>query len=431
MNTPLLRRIAPAELPARQRDALDPSALREAAAIVQDVRERGELALREYAARLDGLSAAEPLLLPRDALRAALDELPRAERAMLERVAKRIAAFATAQRACLSDLTTAIPGGAAGHLVLPVHAAGCYAPGGRYPLISSMLMTAVTARVAGVPRVWAASPNPGLRMRAAAAIADVDGLLTAGGPHAVAALAFGAGPAPRCDVIVGPGNRWVTAAKYCVSAHVRIDMLAGPSELLVLADDSASPESVAADLLAQAEHDEDAIPMLVATSQALLDAVEDALQRQLADLPTQAAAMAALRNGFAALAADLAAGVQLCNQIAPEHLALHVRGAEEVARRVRNCGCVFAGPAAAEVLGDYGAGPNHTLPTGGAARFHSGLSVFSFLRQQTWLRGEAGAAMDALLADTAAMARLEGLEAHARSAELRDSRWRGQHDAQG
>lgn len=422
---PRLRRIEPGELRRRGRGPLDPQTISDAARIVQRVREGGELALREHALRLDGLAAHEPLTLDRNALEAACNSITRDTRALLERTAGRIRRFAEAQRACLRDLSLEIPGGAAGHTVLPVESAGCYAPGGRYPLVSSMLMTVVTARAAGVSRVWAASPRPAPLMLAAAAIAGADGLLAAGGAHAVAALAYGIGPAAACDVIVGPGNRWVTAAKHLVSGDVRIDMLAGPSELLIVADDSADPRWVAADLLAQAEHDVDAIPMLIAVSPTLLDAVERELSQQLESLATRETAAASISNGFAISAGSIDEAVALCDQIAPEHLELHVRDAERVAARVRRCGCVFIGHETAEVFGDYGAGPNHTLPTGGSARFASGLSVLSFVRQQTWLQCRRDESAAAVGDDAIALARLEGLEAHARSAEVRRDRASG------
>jgi phosphoribosyl-ATP pyrophosphohydrolase/phosphoribosyl-AMP cyclohydrolase/histidinol dehydrogenase len=416
---PLLRRIEPRDLSRYRRSSLDQPTIVEAARIVERVQESGESALREYAGRFDGLRPDEPLAVDRKGLESACAAISKETRDLLERTADRIRRFAEAQRACVQDLSLEISGGVAGHTVLPVESAGCYVPGGRNPLVSSMLMTVVTARAAGVGQVWAASPRPGQVMLAAAAIAGADGLLATGGAHAIAALAHGVGPAPRCDVIVGPGNRWVTAAKYVVSRDVRIDMLAGPSELLILADDSADSRLIAADLLAQAEHDTDAVPMLVSTSPDLLIAVERDLALQLAALPTRETAASALQNGFAMCAQNIDEAVTLCNDIAPEHLELHVRDAQFVASRIRRCGCIFVGQATAEVLGDYGAGPNHTLPTGGTAHFASGLSVLSFLRHQTWLRCEMAGDAASLLNDAVSLARLEGLEAHARSVEKR------------
>jgi phosphoribosyl-ATP pyrophosphohydrolase/phosphoribosyl-AMP cyclohydrolase/histidinol dehydrogenase len=220
-------------------------------------------------------------------------------------------------------------------------------------------------------------------------------------------------------MVVGPGNRWVTAAKHIVSADVGIDMLAGPSELLVIADDSADPDKIAADLLAQAEHDGDAIPMLIVLDEAVIGRVESALRKQLADLPARATATAALRNGFVIRAACLDEVIEVADRIAPEHLQLSNRAAEQVAPRFGHYGAIFIGEASAEVLGDYGAGPNHVLPTGGTARFRAGLSVMTFLRFQTQLTIDDAAGAGEIIEDSIALARLEGLEAHARSAEKR------------
>ena len=220
-------------------------------------------------------------------------------------------------------------------------------------------------------------------------------------------------------MIVGPGNRWVTAAKHLVSDRVGIDMLAGPSELLVLADDSADPALIAADLLAQAEHDDDAVPMLIATSDALPDPVERELRRQIATLPTSQTARAALQNGFALITSDMSTAIDFCDRLAPEHLEIICRDAAAVARRVSNAGAVFIGPASAEVFGDYGAGPNHVLPTGRSSRSRAGLSVFTFLRPRTWLRIDSAASVGNIRDDAAALARMESLEAHARSAGAR------------
>jgi phosphoribosyl-ATP pyrophosphohydrolase/phosphoribosyl-AMP cyclohydrolase/histidinol dehydrogenase len=418
MSVPLLRTITPDLIPPKGL-AFDSETTRQAGEIVTAVRELGDQALREYAERLDGLPGDQPLIHSRPLLEEASRRLPDETRDLLERTADRIRRFAQAQRNCLTDLTLTIPGGAAGHTVLPVEAAGCYAPGGRFPLPSSVLMTVIPARVAGVQRVLAASPRPGDVVLAAAAIAGADAVLAAGGAHAIAALAYGTDTIPACDVVVGPGNRWVTAAKRWVAGDVRIDMLAGPSELAILADESANPAWVAADLFAQAEHDVDARAMLIATTDQFIEAVNLELTRQIADLPTADTARAALAHGFALLARDTDQAIELCDRLAPEHVELHLADAADVAKRLRHYGCVFIGAASAEVFGDYGAGPNHTLPTGGTARYASGLSVFDFLRRPTWLHiGETNATTE-LAQDAAALARLEQLAAHERSATIR------------
>lgn len=418
----VLRRLQPEEVERIEREPVDAETVARAAEIVEMVRAEGERALRTFGERFGDLAPGAPLVLDRDAMRAGRERIPTDRLELLERTAERIRSFAEAQRHALHDVDVAVPGGRAGHAVAPVTRAGCYAPGGRFPLPSSVLMTVITARVAGVAEVWLASPDPDDTILAAAAVADADALLAVGGAQAVAALAYGAGPVPPCDVVVGPGNRWVTAAKRLVTGRVGIDMLAGPSELVVLADGAADPVVVAADLLAQAEHDPDAVPVLVTTSPSLADAVDGEVARQLSGLPTRATAEAALANGFAVLCDDLAIAASVCDRLAPEHLQILTDDADAVAARLAHWGGLFVGVNSAEVFGDYGIGPNHTLPTGGVARFKGGLSVLDFLRVRTWLRLETGAEGIDFARDAAALARLEGLEGHARAAELRFAR---------
>ncbi len=415
----MLRRVSPAAVEAANLSPVDAPTLVAARAIVEDVRFGGESALRAQASRLGDLAPGAPLVIGRAELGAAARSLPSADLELLKRAAQRIRAFAYAQRAAFADIDIAVPGGRAGHTLSPVDRAGCYAPGGRYPLPSSVLMTAVTARAAGVRETWVASPRPAVVTLAAAWVADADAVLAVGGAHAVAALAYGAGDVPRMDVIVGPGNRWVTAAKQLVAGQVGIDMLAGPSELVVLADASADPARIAADLLGQAEHDPDARPILVTWDPSLPDRVDRALSDQLATLSTRDIAQEAVANGFVVVCADGAEALAVCDRLAPEHLEVLTVNADEHARALRHYGGLFIGAASAEVFGDYGVGPNHVLPTGTAARFTGGLNVLHFLRVRTWLRMEPGAGLGAVVEDAARLARLEGLEAHARSAEDR------------
>ncbi|MBA2292742.1 MAG: histidinol dehydrogenase [Gemmatimonadales bacterium] len=411
-----LRRVGPGNLPPRIANAVDPVTATRAAAIVDAVRAGGDTALLGFARELDGWTGGGSLLFGAEALVAASDGVDPSVRALLERVAGRIHEFAMAQRGTIAGLDTAIPGGRAGHAVVPVSRAGCYAPAGRFPLPSSLLMGVVTARAAGVAEVWVATPAPSALMLATAAIAGATGVIAAGGAHAIAALAYGTESIEACDVIVGPGSKWVTAAKRCIAGDVAIDFLAGPSELVVVADGSASVDAVAADLLAQAEHDADALPILVATTRSLLDAVDASLVRQLAELPASSPAHESLRAGFAVLCLDEEEIIATIDAIAPEHLQLSVAVPSAIADRCTHAGAMFIGHRSAEVFGDYGAGPNHVLPTGRAARHTGGLSVMHFLRLRTWLEIDRP---ELLALDTAMLARLEGLEAHARAAEVR------------
>jgi histidinol dehydrogenase len=402
--------------------ACDDETRREVETIIDDVQRRGDAAVREWSERFRERTEDQPIVLDRSTLEHASGSIDADVAGLLSRTADRIRRFADRQREMFVDISCPIPGGACGHRVWPMDAAGCYAPGGRYPLPSSVLMTLVTARAAGVRRVVAASPRPNPITLAAASIADADAMLTVGGAHAIAALAYGTESIERADVIVGPGNRWVTAAKQVVASRgvVGVDMQAGPSELVVVADGSARPDVVAADLLAQAEHDDDAVVGLIAVGEGVIDEVERALAEQMVGLSTAPTARRSIeKNGFAMVAVDLEDSIEIVNVLAPEHVHLCTVDADWMSQRVRHAGATFVGQSSAEVLGDYGAGPNHTLPTGGAARFASGLSVAHFLRLQTCIAIEDAEAARELAADAAALARLEGLEAHARAADRR------------
>lgn len=408
----LLRRVTPAGLNGARPAPAGADEGKIAADIVESVRNGGEEALRAHAEDLGDIDPGRSLTVDRDDLRTAFESLESSDRELLVRVHKRIETFARAQREGLSDLNISIEGGQAGHRWIPVNSVGAYAPGGRYPLPSSVLMTVTPARVAGVTSVWVASPRPSDLTLSAAWVAGADGVLAVGGAQAIAALAFGT-VTPSCDLIVGPGSKWVTAAKKHLFGEVGIDGLAGPSEILVIADESADAAVVAADLLAQAEHDVDAIPVLVTTSSDFADRVDAELAAQLTDLPTAEVARAALDNGVCVVVESLSRAAGVSDSLAPEHLAIHAADPRAVAMQVRNYGSIFVGRSSAEAFADYGAGPNHVLPTGGGARYSGGLSVLTFLKASTWLSVDHP---EDLIEDTVRLARLEGLEAHARAA---------------
>lgn len=411
--------ITPESLLQTRRVLLDADTRSVVSGILADIK-KDPSRLVHYARRFDGLGPSERLVYGRQDLeRAYLSLLPK-DQALLDRVHGRIEAFSRAQRACLRDLDIAIPGGRAGHRFEPYRVAGCYAPGGRFPLPSSVIMTVVPAKVAGVERAWVASPRPSVWVRAAAFRSGADALVAIGGAQAVGAMAYGIAPVPACDVIVGPGNRYVTAAKHLVREHVAIDMLAGPSELLVLADHSADPELVAYDLLAQAEHDPDAWPVLLTTAPQLVDKVRNHLQHALSKLDTRDTALQALANGGFVVARSIAQMVGLSEAIAAEHVQLMVQDAQSIASQLSRFGALFIGSASAEVMGDYGAGPNHVLPTGGSAGFRGGLSVLDFMSARTWMQLDDQDPEFANLArDSEALAVHEGLAAHALAARAR------------
>lgn len=415
----MMKRVQIEDLPATRLNPIEAETLAQARSIVDSVREGGDGALRQHAETYGDLEPGSSLFIDGRECKAAFDSMPLDDQRCLSRAADRIRTFAEAQRKCLTDLRLETLDGVVTHRVLPIERAGCYAPGGRYPLPSSVLMTAITASAAGVRDVVLASPKPTRETLASAHIAGCDRILQVGGAQAIAAMAFGTESVPACGVIVGPGNRWVTAAKQLVSGVVAIDMLAGPSELLVLADDSANPQWVAADLLAQAEHDPDAVPMLAATSMDIVEQINIEIEKQLANLPTRLIAEDSLKNGLAVVVSTSDELIACANRLGPEHLQIHAQLSRKQLERLNNYGALFETPTSAEVFGDYGIGPNHTLPTGGTSRSFGGLSVFNFLRVVTSI--ESVNLESPVFADTARLARMEGLEAHARAAEVRNS----------
>lgn len=407
-------------------DPVDAETLQQAKEVLDDVKTKGEAGLRAHALRLGDIKVSnEDIVLDKKALKEAFESMSDSEQQLLVRTADRIKRFAQAQRDAIVELDLPVQGGRAGHTVAPVEVAGCYAPGGRYPLPSSVLMTACTARVAGVKVLVVCSPRPRPVTLAAAHVAGADYFIKIGGAGAIGAMAFGCLPGiPACDVIVGPGNRWVTAAKSIVSGRCGIDMLAGPSECLVWCDETADPNIVAADLLAQAEHDTDAIPMLVTSEPngaETVKKIQHAIETQLSTLPTAATAQESVKKkGFYVICKDKAEAAAVVNSLGPEHLEVITQDSVADAKLCTSYGGLFIGSRSAEVFGDYGCGGiNHVLPTSNTARYTGGLSVFTFLRIRTWLRIEEEKESQALVQDAAQFARLEGLEGHARAAEQR------------
>jgi histidinol dehydrogenase len=389
----------------------------EVPAILEEIRREGDAAVRRWAAQLDGFGGPD-FEVSRDAVRQAVADLDPTLRGHLEEAIRRVRAFAERQRAMFADLVVDFEGVAMGHRVVPVRRTACYVPGGRYPLPSSLLMSVVPARVAGVDEVYVLSPRIHPVTVAAAGLAGAGRVFNLGGAHGVAAAAWGLAGLPRADLVVGPGNRFVTGAKRLLYGDVGIDFPAGPSELMILADGTAEPALVAADLLAQAEHDVDAVPLLASFDPLLPPAVNAEIRRQLADLPADSPARESLANGFAVEVADDKEAVALADALAPEHLELLGPRAEALAPRLRAYGSLFVGRHSAEVFGDYGSGANHILPTGSAARFTGGVWVGTFLRLLTWQRVLATGVRE-LVSQAAALADAEGLPAHAASARRR------------
>jgi histidinol dehydrogenase len=406
-----------------ERDLGDDGRVRDIVArLIADVRARGDAELFDMAHRFDGVEL-EALEVPREAWDEALAGLDPAVRAALERAARNIRTFHAAQ--IPDEVTVEVePGVRVTRVSVPVDRAGVYAPGGRAAYPSSVLMGVVPARAAGVREVVVCSPpgpdgRPPAEVLAACAIAGADRLFALGGAGAVAALAYGTETVPRVDAIVGPGNRWVTEAKAQVAGDVVIDSPAGPSEVLVLADDTADAWLAATEMMAQAEHDPDAACVVVATSERVAREVEDALVRQLADAPRAEICRQALAASGAVLTVDtLDQAVDFTIRYAPEHLSVLTADAAAVARRIPTAGTSFVGPWASVAYGDYMSGGNHVLPTAGRSRSFSGLSTQHFLRSFTIQEiDERGAR--ALAGDVALLAEAEGLPAHAAAALAR------------
>lgn len=393
------------------------------AAILEDVRGRGDAALIDYTARFDRQTlTADRLRIPEAEIDAAMAEVEPELLRALELAAERIAAFHKRQE--LPELRYEDAAGVVlGARFTPLDAVGLYVPGGLAAYPSSVLMNALPAKVAGVERVAMVVPTPDGRLNplvlAAARLAGVNEIYRIGGAQAVAALAFGTESIPPVDKIVGPGNAYVAEAKRQVFGTVGIDMIAGPSEILVVADSSNDPVWIAADLLSQAEHDESAQSVLIADDAEFADAVEAAIADLLKTLPRAAIAGASWRDhGAVILVPDLKQAPAIVNRIAPEHLELAVASAEQMARKVRHAGAIFIGRHTPEAVGDYVAGPNHVLPTSRSARFSSGLNVLDFVKRTTLVRCHAESLADIGPA-AVALAGAEGLHAHALSVSLR------------
>ena len=405
----------------------DPAVDATVAAIIADVRARGDTALLEYTARFDGLAVAKAadLRITAEAMREAWDSIPAAERGALTIAAQRIRDFHERQRGGGFSMRTD-DGTELGQRVTPLDRVGIYVPGGKAAYPSSVLMNAIPAQVAGVGEIVMVVPTPhGTRnplVLAAAHIAGVSSAFTIGGAQAIAALAYGTQTIPAVDKICGPGNAYVAAAKRRVFGTVGIDMVAGVSEILVLADGTANPDWVAIDLFSQAEHDELAQAILVTPDAALIDRVADSAQRWLPQMPRAAIiAESFRRRGALIKVRDLAEACEISNRIAPEHLELAVGDPDALLPKLRHAGAIFVGHHSCEALGDYCAGPNHVLPTGRTARFSSPLGVYDFQKRSSVLRiAPDTARMLAGVAST--LARGEGLVAHALAAEVRRDR---------
>lgn len=392
--------------------------------ILHQVKHHGDKAVMEFTARFDRLEVSDfsQLEMSRERLQQALDGLPQDQRQALELAAERVRVYHEKQTQPSWNYTEA-DGTMLGQQVMPMDRVGVYVPGGKAAYPSSVLMNAVPAKVAGVKEIIMVVPTPGGEVNelvlAAACISGVDRVFTVGGAQAVAALAYGTETVPQVDKIVGPGNIFVATAKRAVFGTVGIDMIAGPSEILVVCDGKTDPDWIAMDLFSQAEHDEDAQPVLVSWDADFIDQVQTSIEKLLPTMERESIIQASLRDRAALiLVKDLDEALEVTNRIAPEHLELSIDNPMSIVERIRHAGAIFMGRYTAEALGDYCAGPNHVLPTSGTARFSSPLGVYDFQKRSSLIMCSADGASE--LGKTASiLARGESLTAHARSAEYR------------
>ena len=384
------------------------------APILAAIRARGDAAVLEYARKFDNFSG--DLRVPASECESALDRLSPEFRKAVEIASKNIRDFAAVQLP--RDMQVEYPDGRRlGHVVRPLSVMGAYIPAGRYPLPSTLLMTVIPAQVAGVPRIAVACPRPSDEILGICTLLNVSEVYRVGGAQAIAAFAYGTESIPRVERIVGPGNIYVAAAKKLVAGETGIDFIAGPTEIVIIATEG-DPKHIAADMLAQAEHDTDASSILITTSRSLAETVAQEIDRQLSTLPTAPVACEAIaKNSAIVLVENLDQAAEISNAIAPEHL--NIPDASLIAK-IHNAGSIFVGPYSPEAAGDYATGPNHVLPTSGAARLRGGLSSADFVKIIS-TQEISREALRKLAPSITALARAEGLEAHARSIEVRNA----------
>lgn len=383
--------------------------------ILERVRRDGDEGVKHYARKFDGYSGGS-FQVTSEEIREAYERVDKSLIQALKAAAKNIESFCFAQMSMFKPLEVNFGFGKLGHRIIPLQSVGCYVPGGKYPLPSTALMTVIPAKVAGVKEIVVCSPKIKDETIVAADLAGATKILKIGGVQAIGAMAYGTSEIPKVDKIVGPGNKYVTFAKKMVFGEVGIDFVAGPSEVMVVADCTATPSIVAADLLAQAEHDEFAQSNAIVCCSTMAERVKDAVIRQVHHLTTKEIAGKSISNGFIVVCPNLQGVEDLVNRKAPEHLELMVENPKKLIPKLRNYGSLFIGNKSAEVFGDYCSGPNHVLPTGGAARFTGGLSVKEFIKIVTYQ--EINETKD-LVEIASTIAKTERLDAHQKAAIAR------------
>ena len=386
--------------------------------IISDVKKGGDKAVKEYSKKFGDGDLIE-LELTQAEIQKAYEETPEEVINALKKAIENVKNFAQAQLSSIKGLETNNNGIKLGHKIIPLERIGAYVPGGNYPLPSSVIMSAVPAKVAGVKEVIVCSPKIQPATIAACKLAEVDRVFRVGGAQAIAAMAYGTETIPKVNKITGPGNKYVTAAKKEVYGVCGIDFLAGPSEVMIIADETANASFIAADMLAQCEHDPEARAYLITTSESLLREVIDKTEEFLKTLPTREIAQRAISESYIIITENINQAIEISDRKAPEHLEICYCEAEKDIERYKNYGSLFIGNYSAEVLGDYCSGTNHVLPTNGVARYTGGLSVFDFIKIQTYQQVSKEAAQNNLCGTASIIANIEGLIAHKLSADLR------------
>ncbi len=386
--------------------------------IIKDVKSRGDKAIAEYSKKF-GDGEFERFELSEKEIQEAMNQVPKDVLEAIEKAIENVKDFASKQFESIKELETTQNGVTLGHKIIPLERIGAYVPGGNYPLPSSAIMSCVPAKVAGVREIILCSPKIQPATIAAAKMSQADRIFRIGGVQAIAGMAYGTESIPRVNKITGPGNKYVTAAKKAVYGVCDIDFLAGPSEVMIIADESAKANFIAADMLAQAEHDPDARAFLVTNSKKLAQEVEKQVYKFLETLETAAIASLAIEKSFMIIVDDIKESIEIANKKAPEHLEVCVQNEEEIIPKLKNYGSLFIGNYSAEVLGDYCSGTNHVLPTNSISKYTGGLSVFDFIKIQTYQKISEQAAKNDLCPTASKLAQTEGLYAHKLSSDVR------------
>lgn len=385
--------------------------------IIQDVKDSGDAAVKTYTKKFDGINL-DKFIVTKEEIKNAYRSVDKETIKALKFAEENIELFAKQQLKQFKDFQIKKDGFVIGQKVIPIEKIGAYVPGGNYPLPSTALMCIIPAKVAGVKEITICSPKIKNETIVAADIAGADKIFRIGGVQAIAAMAYGTKQIPKVDKIVGPGNVYVTSAKKEVYGDVGIDFLAGPSEVMVIADEFADPEIIAADLLAQLEHDINARAFLVTNSSAIISKTKEEINNQLTNLDTKSIIKKSIKNLKIISIKNIDESIKITNEIAPEHLELQIRNPERLMEKLRNYGSLFIGQHSAEAFGDYCLGTNHVLPTRGGARFTSGLSVRDFIKLQTYQKVDAKG-VEKLANATLKLSKVEGLSAHNKSVQVR------------